>query len=110
MKIMIFKNNEPILCNVTSFDDIAKEINCDYIEMLHVRVGNRNYDLIVDEEGKLRSEYVSGLLCWSYGNTFLVGHIAITISDRGIGDEDYDYIKKHLEYRGGLPVFYAQTK
>lgn len=110
MKIIIFKDYEPILCNVTDFNDIVRKINCDYVEMLHVRIGDRNYDLLVDEEGKLKSEYVSGLLRWTYGNAFLVGHIAVTVCGQEIRDDDYDYVKSHIEYVGGLPVFYAQTK
>lgn len=111
MKIILFKNtNVPQECEVTDFSEITKLLEIDYIEMMPVCIGKRHYCLIMDEEGKLKSNYVSGLLARSYGNTFLVGHLALTRGEESLEHDDYSYIKRHLDYRGGLPVFYAQIK
>ena len=111
MNVIIFKNsNKPQYIDVNGFDDIASKLECEYIELLNVFIGDRRYMLLVDEEGRLKENYVSGLLKSHYSNTFLLGHIIITNENDTIEEEDYGYIKKHLDYRGGLPVFYAQAK
>ena len=89
-----------------NWDGLREWLGCELIEATPVRIGDRDFELLVDEEGLLKGDElppVSSIYTdgegW-YGHTF--GKVAVTLPpddegrDVSMTDEDIRYILGHL--------------
>ena len=128
MKIVIkFKNQTVTFLRTEhglSYENMKKQIETDIVEHLVVRIGERNYDAWLCEEGLLRNlkpeaiMYVDGK-----PYNYLAGTVLLSLTDDdgyacGLEQEDVDYVKSKLRgasmsvrlqddemYDGDFPIF-----
>lgn len=74
-----------------------KNINCDTIEIISLKINNITYDLVIDENGKFKSNNIKTLVIVknSHIMDYIVGNIIFTKSNNNgdtIGLSNYDII------------------
>lgn len=96
-----------------------KQLNCEYIDMLELKINNTYYNIIFDDEGKLKFNNISSLAFMKNNKIidFVVGDIIFCkVDDEGetIGLEESDIInlieyfttcKKILDYKNQKLTF-----
>jgi len=75
-------------------------IDCDCIDITTRKIGNKYYDIIVDDEGLLKDDFIVSAIDSNY-KPALVGNLVITNFDEEgntttLTDEDIRYIKQFI--------------
>lgn len=90
-----------------SLDAYCKAIGCDLIDITCRRIGNTEYDIIVDDEGLLRSMPVVSAAYGQSGEIALVGRLIVCMHDDegnevSLTKEQTDEVLANVtEYGGG---------
>ena len=60
MKVIKIKNGEAEVLDIeNSLDSYHKVLNCNLIDIISLKINNKNYDFIIDDEGKLKEHYAN---------------------------------------------------
>jgi len=76
MKVMVIGDKVEFKTIKDNLEDLYREIGCDYIEIVSCPINGGEYEVICDEEGRLKSDpFISGVT--KKGEPFLVGNLII---------------------------------
>jgi len=75
-------------------------LKCDLIDITKIKIGDRYFDAIVDDEGLLKNDYVISL--FENDKPRLVGNIILTKysrqgNNKGLTEEEIKYIDEHQQ-------------
>lgn len=80
-------------------EDYYKYLNCDCIDIASRKIGRKYYDIVVDDEGLLKSEPKISAIN-DLGGVMLVGNLMVLNSKDGelttLTNDDIKYIKKRI--------------
>ena len=74
MKVIKIKNGEAEVLDIeNSLNSYHNVLNCSLIDIISLKINNKNYDFIIDDEGKLKEHYANIFLV---KNDIPVDHLA----------------------------------
>lgn len=82
-------------------DTYYQMLNCDCIEIVKRRIGKKDFQIICDESGTLKENFIVSAITWD-GGAALVGNLFVTglADDEGeltdLTDEDVKFIGSHV--------------
>lgn len=99
-----------------SLDVWYHELSCEMIEIHNVDIGGRRFEMICDEEARLRNgtQWISAVCDNIFQKTHIIGKIAVTgaADDEGnltsLTEDDYDLILRHVETHLGIKNNYER--
>lgn len=103
MKVMVIGNGNAVFKEIEDkLDDYYREIGCDYIDIVSYPINGRDYEIIVDDEGLLKTDPIVRAV-GKDGKPLLVGTLIIARYDKkgrlkGLKPEDVLPLTNSIQY------------
>ncbi len=103
---------------VGGLEDYYKEIGCKLIDIVKMSVGGKYYNVVCDDEGLLKRDFIVSATSGRQNHPMLVGNLVVVGEENQEGDltgltqEDIDHLLKHTgsTFDTGRQIFYYRLK
>lgn len=112
--VLDVNKNEVREANCTELDDFYRELQAEPLDVVHYPVGNKRYDVFVDDEGLFRDVKIVSAINL-FGRPILVGNLIFANHNEAgeptdLSDFDIDNIKRYIRVVDDLDSEYHGRK